>query len=202
MDKIITIAREYGSGGIEFAALLSKRLGIPYHDRAVIADIAARTSFSEEYVQRVVERKPQPVLPLLATGHGPAIVDGYASMPAASVYQAQREAVLKLADLGSCIIVGRCADYILRDRSPLRLFLYADLESRVRRCLAATPADAPGRSEREIRQTIQRMDRERAKYYNFYTGEIWGDPHRYDLCLNTSGADLAPLVAAAAALLA
>ena len=201
MDRIITIAREYGSGGIPFASLLSERLGIPYHDRSVIADIAARTSFSEDYVQRIVERKPQPLLPLLSTVHGPAIVDGYAPLPASSVYQAQREAVLMLADRGPCIIVGRCADYILRERAPLRLFLYADLESRVRRCLAAAPVDGKP-SEREMRQTIQRMDRERSKYYNFFTGETWGDPHRYDLCLNTSGTDLAPLVAAAAALLA
>ncbi len=200
MAAIITIGREFGSGGREFARLLSERLGIPAHDRSVIAEIAQRTSFAEEYVRGIVERTPQrPVLPFLPGGQG-VFFDGHAEMPAESVYRAQREAVLFLADHAPCIIVGRCADYILRDRAPLRLFLYADLEDRVRRCLSRAPA-GERHTEREMRQIIQRMDRERAKYYEFFTGATWGDRHRYDLCLNTSGRPIPELVAMTAALL-
>ncbi len=200
MNTIVTIGREVGSGGLEFAALLAKRLGVPCHDRSVIAAIAEQTAFSEEYVRRVVERRPQSVFPLVPPGHGPALVEGYAAMPTRSVLQAQREVVLRLADRGPCVIVGRCADYILRDRAPLRLFLYADLEDRVRRCLSRAPA-GERHTEREMRQIIQRMDRERAKYYEFFTGATWGDRHRYDLCLNTSGRPIPELVAMTAALL-
>ena len=193
MATIITIGREFGSGGREFARLLSERLGIPAHDRSVIAEIAQRTSFAEEYVRGIVERTPQrPVLPFLPGGQG-VFFDGHAEMPAESVYRAQREAVLFLADHAPCIIVGRCADYILRSRAPLRVFLYADLESRVRRCLERQP-EGENRTEREMRQLIQRMDRERARYYDFYTGATWGDRANYDLCLNTSTMPLATAV--------
>lgn len=193
MAAIITIGREFGSGGREFARLLSERLGIPAHDRSVIAEIAQRTSFAEEYVRGIVERTPQrPVLPFLPGGQG-VFFDGHAEMPAESVYRAQREAVLFLADHSPCIIVGRCADYILRERATLRVFLYADLESRVRRCLERQP-EGENHSEREMRQLVQRMDRERARYYDFYTGTTWGDRANYDLCLNTSSLSLASAV--------
>ena len=201
MDTIITIGREFGSGGRQFAQLLSERLGIPAHDRSVISEIAQRTSFAEEYVRGIVERTPQrPIMSLLPSGQGFAYIENPAEMPAESVYRAQREAVLFLADHAPCIIVGRCADYILRTRATLRIFLYADLEDRVRRCLER---QAPGenRSEREMRQLIQRMDRERARYYDFFTGATWGDRSNYDLCLNTSRVDLAKAVDIAVAAL-
>ena len=91
----------------------------------------------------------------------------------------------EMASNSDCVIVGRCADYVLRDAKPLRVFVYADLESRLRRCRErARPEE--GKTDKELRKSIQEIDRHRAQYYAFYTGQKWGDRQNYDICLNTA----------------
>ncbi len=192
MRKIVTIAREVGSGGRELGRLLADSLGYRYYDREILSEIAQQTSLTEEFVQGVVERRPQPVFSVSAA-QMTAFVDTYAVMPAQSVYQAQREAIRSLAQRSDCVIIGRCADYILRDMNPLRVFLHADLESRVKRCLERQSAGPDALDEKAVRSLVQRIDRERGKYYDFYTGLRWGDKANYDLCVNTSGADMAAI---------
>lgn len=189
MRKIVTIAREVGSGGRELGRLLADSLGYRYYDREILSEIAQQTSLTEEFIQGVVERRPQPVFSVSAAQMS-AFVDTYAVMPAQSVYQAQREAIRSLAQRSDCVVIGRCADYILRDMNPLRVFLHADLESRVRRCLERQNAGPDALDEKAVRSLVQRIDRERGKYYDFYTGLRWGDKANYDLCVNTTGADL------------
>ena len=99
-----------------------------------------------------------------------------------------------------CIIVGRCADYILRDIKPFRIFVYADMESRISRCHQRAP-EGEHLSDKEMKQMIQKVDKGRAKYYEFYTGEKWGDKSSYDLCINTSNVVIKELVPHLAAFL-
>ena len=192
MNKIITIAREVGSGGREVGRMLADALGVRYYDREILTEIAQHASLTEEYVQEVVERRPQPAFSLTG-GQMTAFLETYATLPAQSVYQAQRTAVHALAERSDCVVIGRCADYILRDLHPLRIFLHADLECRVKRCLARQKADAEALDEKSMRQLVQKLDRERAKYYDFYTGMRWGAKENYDLCLNTTDADLSAM---------
>ena len=189
MRKIVTIAREVGSGGRELGRLLANALGYRYYDREILTEIAQQTSLAEDYVQRVVERRPQPAFSLSAVQVA-TYLDASAVMPAQSVYKAQREAILSLAEGGNCVVIGRCADYILRGLNPLRVFLHADIESRVRRCLERQAPGPDAVDAKTMRQLIQKMDRERAKYYDFYTGLRWGDKANYDVCVNTTDADL------------
>ena len=193
MRKIVTIAREVGSGGRELGRLLADSLGYRYYDREILAEIAQQTSLTEEFVQGVVERRPQQPVVSLSAGQMSAFLDTYAVMPAQSVYQAQREAIRSLAERSDCVIIGRCADYILRDMNPLRVFLHADLESRVRRCMERQTKEADALDEKAVRSLIQKLDRERGKYYDFYTGLRWGNKANYDLCVNTTDADLSSI---------
>ncbi len=198
MNSIVTIAREVGSGGREFGRHLAELLGRPCYDREILAEIARHASLTESYVQGVVEQRPQFAVPIASGPITPFVAD-YAAMPSQTVYQAQREAVLAIARRSPCVIVGRCADYILRDLKPLRLFLHADLDWRVRRCLERQAPGPDALDEKSMRQWIQRHDRDRAKYYDFYTGLRWGAKENYDLCLNTGDSDLRHLAEAIAA---
>ena len=189
MSRIITIAREVGSGGRVLGHLLAEALCCRYYDREILSEIAQHASLTEDYVQEVVERRPQPAIPL-TSGQMSSFLETYVAMPAQSVYQAQREAVRALATRSDCVIIGRCADYILRDLHPFRIFLHADIECRVKRCLERQKPGEGALDEKAMRQFVQKMDRERAKYYDFYTGMRWGAKENYDLCVNTTEADL------------
>ena len=200
MNQIFTIAREVGSGGLVFGKHLAKVLGCPCYDREILSEIARQSSLSESYVRGIVEHRPQPVLPL-STGQMTTLWETYAVLPAQSVYQAQREAIRTLATRSPCVVVGRCADHILQDLNPFRIFLDAELEARVDRVLARTDPSQPQPDRRKVRQFVRRADRGRARYYDFYTGVRWGDKENYDLCLNTTGADIETLAEAVAAFL-
>lgn len=189
MNTIITIAREVGSGGRVIGMKLAEALGLRYFDREIISEIAQHSSLTEEYVQEIVERQPKPAFSL-TSGQMMSFLETYATMPAQSVYQAQRTAVRGLAEQSGCVVIGRCADYILRDLHPIRIFLHADLEQRVARCLERQVSGPEALDEKAMRKVVQRLDRERAKYYDFYTGLHWGAKENYDLCLNTTGLDL------------
>ena len=112
---------------------------------------------------------------------------------AGAVYQAQQEIVTRMADDSSCVIVGRCADFILRERKPFRIFVYADMASRIARCRERAP-EGESLTDREYRQEIQRVDKARAKYYEFYTDRKWGDKLNYELCINTTNQDIPSIV--------
>lgn len=192
MNKIITIGREFGSGGRELGRRLAERLGVAYYDQEIIQEIARRTAMSEEYIQRVVEQKPTALLPITIGHTFQFTTDGVDAM-AQTVYREQSDIIRELAAKSDCVIVGRCADYILRESNPTRIFVYADMESKIRRCFERAPENEH-LTEKEMRQYIQKVDKNRAVYYEFYTGRAWGDWHNYDLCINTSGKDIKALV--------
>ena len=117
-----------------------------------------------------------------------------------SVYEAQSEVLHRVAELADCVIVGRCADYYLQDLKPFRIFVYADMASRIERCRVRSEG-AEQFSEKEIRRQIRRIDRQRARYYGDTTGQTWGDKSCYDLCVNTTGKNIKEMVPHIAAML-
>lgn len=199
MGRIITIGREFGSGGRELGRRLAEELNIEYYDREILTQIAKHTSLAEEYIQNVVERQPHSLLPI-TIGRSFAYVEDFAFKQAQAVYQAQSEIIRELAEKSDCVIIGRCADYILRDQKPLRIFVYADLESRIARCMDRR-GEGENQTEKEMKKQIQAVDKNRARHYEFYTGTKWGDKINYDLCINTTGTVIKDIVPAIAKML-
>lgn len=199
MNKIITIGREFGSGGRELGRRLSEALGIAYYDQEIISEIVKRTSLSKEYVQAIEEHRPVISFPIhIGRSFYPALDPVFEQNMA--VYQEQAKVIEEMAEKSDCVIVGRCADYVLREQNPFRLFVYADMESKMKRCRAKGPEDEK-LTDRELRQKIQGIDKKRAKYYEFYTGNKWGDKLNFDLCVNTTQTQIKEIVPALAKLL-
>lgn len=190
MNQIITIGREFGSGGREFGRRLAEELGYEYYDKEIIAEIAKKTELSESYVQQIVERQPHRLFPI-TVGQSLAYVNKYQNDLIVKVFNAQCEILKDLAEKSNCVFVGRCADYILKDYKPLKIFIYSDLKSKIERCKERNNDNL---TEDDIRKAIKRIDKERAKYYEFYTGHKWGDKENYDFCINTSNTDIKLLV--------
>lgn len=198
MNRIITISREFGSGGRELGKRLAEQLHIAYYDREIVTAIAQRSDLAEEYVGQILENRIMTYYPI-------TVASSFAAMPPTDtlhyvnhgIYNAQNEIIQELGLKSDCVIVGRCADYILEEQKPYNVFVYADMASRMARCRAKGGKDAQ-LSDRELQKKIQSIDKSRAQYYRFYTGRSWGDRYNYDLCINTSGRDLQKLAEAIA----
>lgn len=191
MNKVITISREFGSGGREFARRLADSLNLAYYDREIISELSKRTNLAEEYISSLGEQRPTPLFPI-TVGHSMSPVMGTMWEQQNALFIEQSNLLKELAEKSDCIIVGRCADYCLHEFNPLRLRIYAQLDSRIERCKARAP-QGETLNDREYRQRINEIDKNRAKYYQFYTGRKWDDPLNYDLCLNTTGKDIKQL---------
>lgn len=182
--RIITIGREFGSGGREVGKRLADALGIAYYDREVITEIAKRSELDETYVEHVLETGfPQGMF--LTYGHTLSAPSLLGVHPATSVLTAQRKVVQKLAEK-DCVIVGRCADVILQDKNPFKLFVYADEKSKLARCRARTPEDE-SLTDRQLLKKMRKIDKGRKKLHSLFLGGEWGDREEYNLCVNTSG---------------
>lgn len=197
---IITIARQYGSGGREIGERVAGILGIPLIDKELIKDAAASGELNEEIIRSADESAANSLLYTLAMGSnmlGSSIHFGYKMPINDKLFLLQSEAIKQYASRGSCVIIGRCADYVLREEPGLfRIFIYGDLDHRQERVKERHP---------EIKSTqvidiINKTDKRRASYYNFYTGNKWGKYDNYDMAINSStfGIDeTARLIAAA-----
>lgn len=190
MKRLITVGREFGSGGRELGRRLAEELGIEYYDKQIVTEIAEHTSLSEEYVQQVVEKTPHRLYPI-TVGQSMSYVENYYFRQVQSVYEAQSEIIKNLAEKSDCVIVGRCADFILREQKPYRIFVYASLESRIRRSLARSETPI---SEKEMKKEILSIDKNRQKYYDYYTDQKWGQREFYDLMINTTDTVIKKLV--------
>ena len=189
---IITIGREFGSGGRELGRHLAEILGCAYYDREIITEIARRTSLSEKYIQHVTEQKPVIPFPIHTGRTFWAVIPDYNQ----SVHQEQHKVIQEIAEKSDCVIVGRGADYILRESKPFRLFVYSDMESKTARCRKNESADyeaGEALSDKELAKRIEQINKGRADYYAFYTGQKWGAKEYYDLLINTSGRDIRAL---------
>ena len=182
---IITIARQFGSGGREIGRRLAKRLDIPMYDKELITHAAAESGLSEEILHYFDEKPTNSLLYSLSTGSysvGDGGVVNYSLPVNQQVFQAQFDAIRSLAEKSSCVIVGRCADYVLeKNEGLISVFLYADLNDRMARV-----AEYDHITLTEAKNRIVKSDKRRANYYNFYSGKKWGVAGTYDLCINTS----------------
>lgn len=195
MNKVITIGREFGSGGREIGRRLAEELGYAYYDNEVITQIVKETSLSEEYIKDVMEAKPQRLFPI-RVGTTFSLDDDYSIKQMQDIYAAQTRVIKEMAHRSNCVIVGRCADYILENEKGIqlfRIFVYADIEARVKRCFDRAP-EGEHYTEKEMIKQITRIDKSRASYYNNYTLRKWGDKEFYDFCVNTTGVDIEAMV--------
>lgn len=191
MNKIITIGREFGSGGREIGKRLAESLGFAYYDKEIMSKIAERTQLAEQYVHQIIEQNPQILFPITTgrTLHHQYSASDYLFRQYNAIYTAQATVLRELAEKSPCVIVGRCADYILRDMNPLRLFVYADIDAKVKRCRLKAEYHE-NLSDKELIKKIKRVDKSRAKYYQYYTGHRWGKHDNYDLCINTTSLEV------------
>ena len=176
--RIITISREFGSGGRFIGEEVAKKLGIAYYDKNIINEIAEKTGLSQEYVQKNAELSPKKGLFAYAFAGRDITGKSVEDM----VYEAQRKVILKLADKESCVIIGRNADYILKERDDvLNVFIHGDMPEKIQRIMGLYNVE-----EKEAVKMMADTDKRRMTNYNFYTEQKWGKASNYTLCLNSS----------------
>ena len=185
MNTIITIGRQYGSGGRELGQILAKKLGIDFYDEELVTMAAEKNNMHRDILRAVDEKATKSLLYTLVTGSDLRFMNSpvHYEMPINDkLFITQSEIIKNLSEKGSCVIVGRCADYVLRDSQQhcLHLFIYADLDKRIERISKKydlTPEKA--------KEKITKIQKSRKSYYNYYTNREWGNVTNYDLCVNT-----------------
>ena len=180
---VITVGRQYGSGGREIGTMLAEKLGIAYYDDMLLKEAAKESGLCEDLFRSLDER---PKSCLYSVAMDPYSFSMNHVMPKGSieqqVYLATYDTIKKLADKGPCVLIGRCADYALKDRDDvINLFITAPLENRIERV-----ARRNGITRDEAKERIKRTDKSRASYYNYYSSRDWGDAKSYDLCIDSS----------------
>lgn len=175
--NIITISREFGSGGRTIGKALAEKLGIPCYDSEIIEKVAEKSGFDKEYIADKGE--------YVRKSHLTGIFRSnyyYKSSDEDIIRDIQTKLILEIAEKESCVIVGRCADYILKDRDDiLKVFICSDKESRAKRIV-----EVYGEKDESPEKRIRDKDKRRASYYQFYTDMKWGDAANYDICLNSA----------------
>ena len=176
--RIITISREFGSGGRFIGEEVAKKLGIAYYDKNIISQIAEKSGLSPEYIQENAELSPKKGLFAYAFSGRDITGKSVEDM----VYEAQRNIILELAEKESCVIIGRNADYILKDRDDvLNVFIHGDMPEKIKRITGLYNV-----KEKEAVKMMADTDKRRRTNYNFYTDQNWGKASNYTLCLNSS----------------
>ena len=175
---IITIGRQFGAGGRELGKRLADKLNISYYDKEIIDSAAALSGLSKEYIEGNDEVVTNSFLYSLVMGT--RTLTGQKTVEEIKM-DAQRDAILKIAEKGNCVIIGRAADYILREENPFRVFVSANKESRIERI-----CKRDGLSREDAEKKMRKMDKIRSAYYNEYTDAVWGRADHYDLCINLS----------------
>ena len=179
---IITISRQFGSGGRTVGRLIAEKLGIPFYDKELVEQIALESGFAPKFVEENGEHSPgRSILSYAFSSTGvPGVMNGLSA--ADFLWTIQCNTILQLADKGPCVIVGRNADYILKDRKDaLHIFVHADMDYRADRILRLY-----GESEKSPVARLQEKDKRRSVNYQHYTGRVWGAAENYDICINTS----------------
>ena len=174
---IISIGRQHGSGGREIARLLARELGIKCYDKEIVDEAAKHSDFSRDLINAYDEKRMSAFM-LHAGGYG--LNENFRLNM--QVVSAQFDAIREIASKGDCIFVGRCADYILRDRSDLvSVFILGDMDERLK-CLERRQ----GLDVAAARKKIKEVDKDRSSFYKYYSDQVWGDAQNYDLCINSS----------------
>ena len=181
---VINIGRQLGSGGRNIADILSRHYGITAYDRKIIELAAKESGFGQEFFENADEKKSHGFFHSIFSNR--AIANALGSNDSClsndALFKVQSDIIRDLAEKESCIFIGRCADYILREHPRhINIFLTANLEDRIARM-----ASEKGITAEQAEELIEKTDRRRADYYNYYSGKTWGASESYDLCINTS----------------
>ena len=174
-NRVITISREFGSGGCTIGKLTAEKLGIPCYDAELIQKIALETGFNESYIQEAGEYAPGGFLSNVfsSRAYGPTNED--------YLWKVQYQVITELAEKEPCVIVGRCADYILKDKADcLKVFIHADMDFRARRIV-----EVYGERDVSPEQRLKDKDKRRAAYHRFYTNMKWGQAQKYHITLDS-----------------
>ncbi|MCH5186959.1 MAG: cytidylate kinase-like family protein [Oscillospiraceae bacterium] len=175
---IITLGREFGSGGREIGKKLAERLEIPFFDKEIIRKAAEDSGIVESVMDYYDEHRSSPIF-----SSGSILYDIYQMPMSDRVYLEQCKAIKDIASKGGCVIVGRCADMVLENNPALlRVFICANMKDKVERKRAVEP----NKTDQQLEAHIRGVDKKRAKYYSYYTDKKWGEARQYDLCLNSS----------------
>lgn len=173
-NRVVTISREFGSGGRTIGRKLAEELGIPCYDAELIQQLARESGFSEDYIRDAGEYAPGGYLSLLSNR-------AFAPTNEDVLWELQYQVITELAEKGPCVIVGRCADYILRDTADcLKVFVHADMTFRAKRIV-----EVYGEREQTPEQRLKDKDKRRAAYHRFYTNMKWGHAQNYHICLDS-----------------
>lgn len=189
MNKIVTISREFGSGGRELGKRLADSLDFAYYDRDIITKIAKDTGMSEEYIQNISEKGVYPHVFQFAKSF--AVYPSFQSNQT-DILVAQQKVLKEIAKSGNCVIVGRGANVILEEYNPINLFVYADLESKMKRC--KLKGEGEEHSDKELKNKIMQIDKDRKNYHKLISNLEWGDKSNYDLCINTSEIEIKTII--------
>ena len=179
---IITISRQFGSGGRTVGRMVAEKLGIPFYDKELVEQVALESGFAPKFVEEHGEHSPGKSLfsYAFAPQGVPGVMNGLST--ADFLWNIQCGVILQLADQGPCVIVGRNADYILKDRKDvLHVYIHADMDYRADRIVRLY-----GESEKSPEARLKEKDKRRSVNYQHYTGRNWGNAENYDICINTA----------------
>lgn len=191
--RIVTVSREFGSGGRELGKRLADELGFAYYDREIISAIAKDTELNEAYIANTLESGMMSYNVSFGVTFSAASV---ISQNTVDILIAQQKIMKEIAQKGDCVIVGRSADVILEKYNPFNIFVYSDIESKVNRCRSRE--DGEQMSDKQLIKKIRQIDKNRAKLHSMVAHSKWGDKEAYQLMVNTSGftiKDLVPMTA-------
>ena len=190
--RVITISREFGSGGREVGKRLADALGFAYYDREIVSSIAEKCDLDEGYVENVL-RKGLTINVPVTFGHTFYFYSNPTSENELKVLNVQQQIIKELAQRGDCVMVGRCSGIILEDYNPFRVFVYADMDWKVKRCRERA-SESEHLTDRELEKKIRQIDAGRARHQKLLTDRKWGDREGYDLCLNTSNLEIKKII--------
>ncbi len=197
-NLIITIGRQFGSGGREIGQMLAQRFNLKYFDKELIYEASKASGLCAEHFERADEKVPNRFINAISMGwmtgsNGIPSMGGFCDE---MIFKVQSDVIRNIADTQPAVIVGRCADYILRDYpNCINIFIQAPLKDCVQRIIDRNP----GMTKKEAEELTRKRNKMRSTYYNFYTDKVWGDAASYDLCINSGvlgSAGTAELIAA------
>ncbi len=189
--RIITISREFGSGGRELGKRLADALGIPCYDQQIIEMVAEKEKLDKTYVANCSEKDFRAFYPsTIASGFSRP---NYAVLQTMQIMASEHDLIKKLASEGACVIVGRAADVLLANQKPFSIFVCADEKDKLARCRERAE-EHEHLSDKEILRKCREIDKRRRTYREMFTGKKWGESSSYHLCINTSGKEIKDLI--------
>ena len=190
MNRIITISREFGSGGREIGKRLADKLGYAYYDSEIINILAKKTGLSEEYIKSISEKGIYPIqLQFRKSFSAGTLIQKNQT----DILVEQTKILRNIAATGNAIIVGRGANSILKEYNPMNIFVYADIESKVKRCKEKAPENE-NFSDKKIINKIKEIDKNRKAFNYLISDTVWGDKSNYNLCINTSDIEIKQII--------